>query len=115
MCVLLWFTWQRVRDTVQKTPLLEFPIKYIYSHLSFTKKRVTTVHYVIAASVAAFDCFGKSSSCAESHVSCDIGYGPYCEHFPGPGGEAFGICTCDKGEFKTRANIVNSSCMSKWK
>ncbi|XP_052764979.1 uncharacterized protein LOC128206503 [Mya arenaria] len=44
----------------------------------------------------AFDCFGQNSSCAMSHVKCDTGYEPFCEHMPNPMGQRVGICTCDK-------------------
>ncbi|XP_060560207.1 uncharacterized protein LOC132745066 [Ruditapes philippinarum] len=52
--------------------------------------------FTIIAAAAAFDCFGRNNSCANSHVKCDTGYDPFCEHFPGPMGMRVGICTCDK-------------------
>lgn len=62
-------------------------------------EQYTVVHKQVDISFvvggAAFDCFGQNNSCAMSHVKCDTGYAPFCEHFMGPPG-FFGICTCDK-------------------
>ena len=52
----------------------------------------------ISAIGYSFDCIGRNNSCSESHMKCDTGYDPFCQHVPGPAGRFIGFCTCDKGK-----------------
>merc|ERR1712179_704653 len=61
-----------------------------------TNMKTVIALMLCVAAVTAFDCYRQNNTCTMSHMKCDTGYEPFCEHIPMHEGPRIGFCTCDK-------------------